>query len=138
MVTGEWRTHVTAFSMGESTTRTIMGSPVATPDSTIAALHFSTGITREFHSPLLDRLVPMIVITLLVFASLFVVTTDSDRCSPGGWSEAGGLGEESADPHRDDLVADSLTVGRERCEIAAPMAGMPCCPCHKVANHPDE
>ncbi|WP_344441985.1 hypothetical protein [Kitasatospora nipponensis] len=86
MVTGEWRTHFTTFSMGEATTRTTMGNPSATPESTIAALHFSTGITREFLSPLLDRLIPLIVITLLVFASLFVVTTDSDRRSLAGFS----------------------------------------------------
>ncbi|WP_441247810.1 hypothetical protein [Kitasatospora sp. McL0602] len=86
MVTGEWRTHFSAFSMGESTTRTTLGNPNTTPDSTIAALHFSTGITREFPSPLLDRLIPLIVITLLVFASLFVVTIDSDRRSLAGFS----------------------------------------------------
>ncbi|MFI6151730.1 hypothetical protein ACIBCA_03425 [Kitasatospora sp. NPDC051170] len=86
MVTGEWRIHYTAFSLGESTTRTTFGNTTATTDATIPALHFSTGITREFLSPLLDRLIPLIVITLLVFASLFVVTTDSDRRSLAGFS----------------------------------------------------
>ncbi|MEV7118268.1 hypothetical protein [Kitasatospora griseola] len=86
MVTGEWNPHFTTFSMGDSTTRTTLGNPNATPDTTIPALHFSTGITREFLSPLLDRLIPLIVITLLVFASLFVVTTDSDRRSLAGFS----------------------------------------------------
>ncbi|MFD7988086.1 hypothetical protein ACFV4M_32600 [Kitasatospora indigofera] len=86
MVTGEWRTHFTAFSMGESTTGTTFGRSDASPEATVAALHFSTGVTREFLSPLLDRLVPLIVITLLVFASLFVVTTDTDRRSLAGFS----------------------------------------------------
>ncbi|MFG2825634.1 hypothetical protein ACGFX4_40170 [Kitasatospora sp. NPDC048365] len=86
MVTGEWRLHYTSFSMGESTTRTTLGRSDATTDTTIPAMHFSTGITRAFLSPLLDRLVPLIVITLLVFASLFVVTTDNDRRSLAGFS----------------------------------------------------
>ncbi|WP_406115536.1 hypothetical protein [Kitasatospora purpeofusca] len=86
MVTGEWNTHFSAFSMGESTTRSTLGSTDTTTDATIPTLHFSAGVTREFLSPLLDRLVPLIVITLLVFASLFVVTTDNDRRSLAGFS----------------------------------------------------
>ncbi|MEE1825368.1 hypothetical protein PUR61_24760 [Streptomyces sp. BE20] len=86
MVTGEWRVHFSAFSMGESTTRSTLGLTGATTDATIPALHFSTGVTREYLSPLLDRLVPLIVIALLVFASLFVVTIDSDRRSLAGFS----------------------------------------------------
>ncbi|MET8540479.1 hypothetical protein ABZW03_07460 [Kitasatospora sp. NPDC004799] len=86
MVTGEWRTHFSAFSMGEVSNRTTHGAVGTSVESTVPELHFSTGITRRFLSPLLDRLVPLIVIAMLVFASLFVVTKDSDRRSLAGFS----------------------------------------------------
>ncbi|MFJ9690579.1 hypothetical protein [Kitasatospora sp. NPDC101183] len=86
MVTGDWRTHFSAFSLGDVQNRTTHGAAGASLDSTVPELHFSTGITRRFLSPLLDRLVPLMVIAMLVFASLFVVTKDSDRRSLAGFS----------------------------------------------------
>ncbi|WP_033818056.1 hypothetical protein [Kitasatospora sp. MBT63] len=58
MVTGEWRTHFTTFSMGESTTGTTFGHTDATPDSTIAALHFDGGPQRLRAQPRRVRRAP--------------------------------------------------------------------------------
>ena len=86
LVTGGWRTHFTTFSMGEVSDRTTYGRSDISLNASRPELHFSVGVVRDFLSPLLDRLVPLIVIAALVFASLFVVTTDADRRTLAGFS----------------------------------------------------
>ncbi|MDI3420899.1 hypothetical protein [Streptomyces luteolus] len=92
IVTAQWHPQFTAFSLGEVDDRTNYGQPGASVDSTMPELHFSTGLSREFLSPLLDRLVPLIVIACLVFASLFVITKDSERRALSGFSTWAVLG----------------------------------------------
>ncbi|MFE6886804.1 hypothetical protein [Streptomyces sp. NPDC057694] len=86
IVSGEWQPRFTTFSLGHSNERTSYGRPDVRLDGRIPELTYSMGLNRAFLSPLLDRLVPLIVIAMLVFASLFVVTKDSDRRSLSGFS----------------------------------------------------
>ncbi|MET8982581.1 hypothetical protein ABZX85_44090 [Streptomyces sp. NPDC004539] len=91
IVTPSWQPHFTTYSLGEIDDRTTYGRDLRVED-TIPELHFSTGLTRQFLSPLLDRPVPLIVITALVFASLFAVTKDSERRALSGFSTWAVLG----------------------------------------------
>ncbi|MFI6942380.1 hypothetical protein ACIBI4_24170 [Streptomyces sp. NPDC050418] len=86
LVGGDWNTQFSTFSLTEGTERTNYGRPAHSIDGQDAELTFSVGVGRQYVSPLLNRLIPLIVITLLVFGSLFVVTTDSDRRSLSGFS----------------------------------------------------
>ncbi len=86
LVGGDWKTQFSTYSLTEGTNRTNYGRPAHSIDGQDAELTFSLGVGRQYVSPLLNRLVPLVVITLLVFGSLFVVTTDSDRRSLSGFS----------------------------------------------------
>jgi hypothetical protein len=86
LVSGDWHTQFTTFAMNEVDDQTSYGNTAVSVHSTIPDLHFNIGVARNFLSPLLDRLIPLLVIACLVFASLFVVTTDSDRRSLAGFS----------------------------------------------------
>ncbi|SDK28643.1 hypothetical protein [Streptomyces indicus] len=86
IVGGDWNTQFTTFSLTEGTERTNYGRPAYSLEGNDAELTFSIGVGRQYLSPLLNRLVPLLVIALLVFGSLFVVTTDSDRRSLSGFS----------------------------------------------------
>ncbi|MEV3854025.1 hypothetical protein AB0J38_06820 [Streptomyces sp. NPDC050095] len=86
LVSSDWHRQFSTFSVGRGTTHTNYGRPGLAVDNTIPQLSYSIGVTRAFLSPLLNRLVPLAVIAMLVFASLFVVTKDSDRRSLSGFS----------------------------------------------------
>ncbi|NEB76295.1 hypothetical protein G3I40_13840 [Streptomyces sp. SID14478] len=86
IVSGEWQPQFTTFGIGHSNERTSYGRPGLRLDGKVPELSYSIGLNRAFLSPLLDRLVPLAVIAMLVFASLFVVTKDSDRRSLSGFS----------------------------------------------------
>ncbi|MCQ4210111.1 hypothetical protein [Streptomyces longispororuber] len=86
LVSGDWQQQFSTFSVGHGTAHTNYGRPGLAVDNKIPQLTYSIGVTRAFLSPLLNRLVPLAVIAMLVFASLFVVTKDSDRRSLSGFS----------------------------------------------------
>ncbi|NGO79669.1 hypothetical protein G6045_29020, partial [Streptomyces sp. YC504] len=86
LVGGDWDTQFSTWSLTEGQERTNYGRPTHSIDGQDAELTFSMGVGRQYLSPLLNRLVPLIVIALLVFGSLFVITTDSDRRSLSGFT----------------------------------------------------
>ncbi|MEU6846793.1 hypothetical protein ABZ930_33495 [Streptomyces sp. NPDC046716] len=86
LVSGDWSRQFSTFSVGHGTAHTNYGRPGLSVGNQIPQLTYSIGLNRAFLSPLLNRLVPLVVIAMLVFASLFVVTKDSDRRSLSGFS----------------------------------------------------
>lgn len=92
IVTDAWHPDFTTYSMGEIDDRTSYGRTDMRIEDTVPELHFSAGLARNFLGPLLDRLVPLMVITALVFASLFVITKDSERRALSGFSTWSVLG----------------------------------------------
>ncbi|MBC9713106.1 hypothetical protein H9Y04_11045 [Streptomyces sp. TRM66268-LWL] len=86
LVGGDWKAQFTTYGMAQDADRTTYGRPQRAVDGTHSELTYSIGVGRQYLSPLLNRLVPLLVIALLVFGSLFVITTDSDRRSLSGFT----------------------------------------------------
>ncbi|MEV6767985.1 hypothetical protein AB0N05_05055 [Nocardia sp. NPDC051030] len=77
-----WRLTSTEFSI-KHTNYALKSHRVSTD---AAELYFNTGIARELEGPLIGRMIPVVLLALLMFLSLFVITTDPDRRNLSGFT----------------------------------------------------
>lgn len=83
-----WRTTYTTFSYVAHDYSSSMGvGDFRTAAQRAPELHFNVGIARDFVSPLIARLLPVVINALLIFVSLFVITVGSK--ASGGFSVTG-------------------------------------------------
>ncbi|MFI6168020.1 hypothetical protein ACIBCN_14660 [Nocardia sp. NPDC051052] len=82
IVLGDWTPSYTAFSLFHE------ANEYSGNDSGFQAaeLYFNVGIERNITGPLIGRIVPVVLLALLLFLSLFVITTDPDRRTISGFT----------------------------------------------------
>ncbi|MEG8182522.1 hypothetical protein GZH49_29050 [Nocardia terpenica] len=81
-VLGDWQPDYTAFSMLHRDS----GLSANIAGFRGADLYFNLGVDRNLAGPLIGRIVPVLLLALLLFLSLFVITTDPDRRTISGFT----------------------------------------------------
>ncbi|MBF6330747.1 hypothetical protein [Nocardia transvalensis] len=82
LVFGSWEPDYTAFSFDHRE----FGLKHNRAAYQAADLYFNVGINRSLVGPLIGRIVPVLLLALLMFLSLFVITTDPDRRNISGFT----------------------------------------------------
>ncbi|WP_147287937.1 hypothetical protein [Nocardia pseudobrasiliensis] len=82
LVLGSWHADYTVFSFEHRE----FGLQHNRAAYQAADLYFNLGIDRSLVGPLIGRIVPVLLLALLMFLSLFVITTDPDRRTISGFT----------------------------------------------------
>ncbi|WP_378739635.1 hypothetical protein [Nocardia brasiliensis] len=82
LVFGDWRPDYTVFSLNRQDYSMLSHPGLANTDE----LYFNVGVSRGLLGPLIGRIVPVILLAVLMFLSLFVITTDPDRRPISGFT----------------------------------------------------
>jgi hypothetical protein len=85
-VSDGWRTRYTAYSYAANDYTSSFGMVRYSDKQPFPELYFNVGMARDFVNPLIARLLPVAFIVSLIFASLFVVTTNSEKRGVSGFS----------------------------------------------------
>ncbi|QIS12551.1 hypothetical protein [Nocardia arthritidis] len=78
---GEWQPHYTTFSL-EHLEYGLSDQLAMQADE----LYFNVGVSRGLLGPTIGRIVPVVLLAILMFLSLFVITTDPDRRLVSGFT----------------------------------------------------
>ncbi|MBF6127445.1 hypothetical protein [Nocardia brasiliensis] len=82
LVFGDWEPEYTVWSLNHQAYSMLTHPGLANTDE----LYFNVGVTRGLLGPLLGRIVPVLLLAVLMFLSLFVITTDPDRRPISGFT----------------------------------------------------
>ncbi|WP_194814923.1 hypothetical protein [Nocardia sp. XZ_19_385] len=82
MVLADWKPDYTVFSLQHKDFGLVRATGLQKTDE----LYFNIGVSRGLLGPLLGRIVPVLLLAVLMFLSLFVITTDPDRRSISGFT----------------------------------------------------
>ncbi|KAA8880505.1 hypothetical protein F3087_41070 [Nocardia colli] len=82
LVFGDWEPDYTVWSLNRQEYSMLAHPGLANTDE----LYFNVGVSRGLLGPLLGRIVPVLLLAVLMFLSLFVITTDPDRRPISGFT----------------------------------------------------
>ncbi|QIS02976.1 hypothetical protein F5X71_12215 [Nocardia brasiliensis] len=82
LVFGDWEPEYTVWSLNHQAYSMLSHPGLANT----AELYFNVGVSRGLLGPLLGRIVPVLLLAVLMFLSLFVITTDPDRRPISGFT----------------------------------------------------
>ncbi len=96
LVHGLWEIDETFFSFNNIPYDTNFGYFEFPEQVLYKELFFNLGVQRKFINAFISNLVPLLVVSLLLFASLMIVSSDERRASRFGFSTSGVIGSCSA------------------------------------------
>ncbi|WP_107655292.1 hypothetical protein [Nocardia suismassiliense] len=82
LVFGDWTPDYTVWSLNRQEYSMLSHPGLSNTDE----LYFNVGVSRGLLGPMLGRIVPVLLLAVLMFLSLFVITTDPDRRPISGFT----------------------------------------------------